>query len=70
MDADRFDTLVRSVSTAASRRGVVAALAGSLLATLPLLFGSSEVAAKKKRKKKKKQPAVPSVPLAPPPPPA
>ena len=53
MDPDRFDALVRSVSTAASRRGVMVRLAGSLLATLPLILGNDEAVAKKKRKKKK-----------------
>jgi hypothetical protein len=51
MDAERFDSLSRTLTDARSRRGALAALLGSPLG----LFGFAETAAKKKRKKKKKK---------------
>ena len=63
MDADRFDTLTRSVPAAGSRRrALVAVLAGSLAA-----LGLRDTGAKKKKKKKK--PASPTCTCPPPPPP-
>ena len=72
MDTQRFDALVRSLSTP-SRRGLLAALVSSLL-TSPL-GARHEVQAKRKKKgrhKKRKRstpPASPPSPSSPPPPP-
>ena len=54
MDADRFDTLTRSLSFGSSRRRVLAALSGGLFGSLTLAQ-PEDAAAKKKRKKKKKR---------------
>jgi hypothetical protein len=51
MDADRFDTLTRSLTEARSRRGAVAALLGGTLG----LLGLAETAAKNKKKGKGKK---------------
>jgi hypothetical protein len=51
MDANRFETLIRSVSKAPSRRGALRLLAGSVLGSL-LTFDEA-VVAKRKRKKKR-----------------
>jgi hypothetical protein len=52
MDAVRFDDILRSLSFGASRRGMLAGLAGGLLAALPLTRGGEEAAAKRRRKKR------------------
>ncbi|MDQ3225244.1 MAG: hypothetical protein M3Q50_01250 [Chloroflexota bacterium] len=62
MDVERFEAVLRALSPAASRRGVLAGLAGGLLVSLPRALGVDEAAARKKGKKKKKSP-----PPAPPP---
>lgn len=49
MDAERFDALTRSLSFESSRRGVLSALTGSLVA---LELAAQESPAKKKKKKK------------------
>jgi hypothetical protein len=73
MDADRFATLLRSLSAAPSRRSAVGVLVGSALGGL-LTMGGQPVAAKKKGKRKKKGRAQESPPpppqgsLPPPPP--
>lgn len=56
MDAERFDAMVRSLSSSASRRG---ALAGVLGSALGLLARAGEAAAKKRRRKKKRVPPAP-----------
>lgn len=56
MDADRFDSLVRSLSVVPTRRGVTRALAGlGLVGMLGVQDGLSDVAAKKRKKKKCKK---------------
>ena len=70
VDAERFDDLLRFVTLGASRRGVLAVLAGGLLVTLPLAQdgGNAEARNKKKRqrKKKQKQQPIPAIPATPP----
>ena len=56
MDADRFETLLRSVSSSGNRRRVLAALVG---ATLGLRGLAAAEARKKGKKKKKKKPCGP-----------
>jgi hypothetical protein len=68
MDPQRFDALSRALVSGTSRRLVLTALTGGLLARLPLTGGSEEAQAKKKKKKKKK-PQSPLVPPASPSPP-
>jgi hypothetical protein len=51
MDADRFDSLSRSLTDTPSRRGALAALLGGSLG----LLGMTETDAKKGKKKKKKK---------------
>lgn len=56
MDADRFDSLARSVTSAPSRRGVARALAGlTLSGMLALRLGLADTEARKRRKKRKKK---------------
>jgi hypothetical protein len=73
MDADLFHTLLRSLSTQPSRRGVARALAGLVgSGVLASVLGSTEAEAKKKKKKKKKkstQSTPPAILPSPPPPP-
>jgi hypothetical protein len=45
LDADRFDSLARSVSAEASRRRIARALAGATLAALAVPLGFEEAAA-------------------------
>jgi hypothetical protein len=45
MDAARFDTLLRSLAAASSRRGLLTGLAGSLLAALAAPLGGNEAMA-------------------------
>ena len=54
MDSARFDTAVRALASGMTRRGVLAGVAGGLLATLPLALGDE--AQSRRRKKKKKKP--------------
>jgi hypothetical protein len=71
MDADRFDTLTRSLVSGRSRRGLMTGLAG-LFGSLGLALGSYDVEARKKkrkRKKKKKKKKKGAEATAPPPPP-
>jgi hypothetical protein len=51
MESDRFDALTRSLTTGASRRGLLTGVTSGLLAVLPLSLTGAE--AKKKRKNKK-----------------
>ncbi len=67
MDTARFDAVLRSLSPGASRRGLLAALAGGLLVALPRALGVDEAEARKKRKRKKKKPLPPATPSPPPP---
>ena len=53
MDADRFDSLTRSLPAAASRRGLLAGLASGLVAALPLVLSGEDAPAKKKKGKGK-----------------
>jgi hypothetical protein len=58
VDDDRFDTLTRALTSAASRRDLLARLTPGLLATLPLALGNDDAVAKpcppcRKRKKGK-----------------
>ncbi len=55
MDAERFDTLARSLKTPHTRRGLTRYLGGIALGPLALL-GLAETGAKRKKKKKKKRP--------------
>ena len=55
MDADRFDTLARSLRTLHTRRGLTRVLGGLALGPLALL-GLAQTEAKRKKKKKKKRP--------------
>lgn len=70
MDADRFDAVLRVLSTSPSRRDAVRILSALGLAGL---LGLTEVEAKRKKKKKKKHKggssSPPVVPPSPPPPP-
>jgi hypothetical protein len=54
MDAERFDTLIRSFASRWARRGVLAGLVSGLLAGVPLVRTGNDTAAKKSRKRKKK----------------
>lgn len=51
MDADRFDTIARSLRESPSRRGVLRGGVGGLAVSL---FGLADAGAKKRRKNKKK----------------
>jgi hypothetical protein len=69
MDADRFDSVVRSLSRAVSRasrppsrRGFLTGLASGLLAALAPAFGEGTDARKRKKKKKKKKKSQPCTP--------
>ncbi|MGH2615533.1 MAG: hypothetical protein ACRDJC_09865 [Thermomicrobiales bacterium] len=55
MDARHFDDLICSLSSATSRRVLVARLARGLLAVLPLAPAGELAGAKKRRKRKKKR---------------
>jgi hypothetical protein len=55
MGAKRFDALMRRLSARAARRGLLAGLAGGLLAVGPLAFGGHEAGARNKHKKHKKK---------------
>src|SRR5262245_6157530 len=74
MDADRFESLLRSFTSTPSRRGVAHTLAALAAAgVLGPLLGLSGAEAKRKKKKKKRKPVVtvpppPPLPLPPPPP--
>ena len=52
MDIARFSTLARRLGTSPSRREVLAALTGGVLAVVPLWGHGVDTAAKKKHKKK------------------
>jgi hypothetical protein len=67
MDGSQFDTLLRSLTTARSRRGAVVGLLGGALGLLGLT--DSEAKRKKKHHKKKGQGSPPPSPPASPPPP-
>lgn len=72
MDAERFDTLARSLTSAGPRRHVLGLLSGvTLVALAPLLgLAGAEAGKRKKKKKKKKRPVpVDTGPTLPPPPP-
>lgn len=60
MDATQFDTLVRSLSRGASRRGLLAGLASGLLAVLSLGSSGEDAEGKKKRKRRNKKNPAPS----------
>jgi hypothetical protein len=74
VDAERFDTLIRSLQQRRGRRGMLLGLTSGLLAALPAALGLEETAAKKKgkgkKKKKKKKGDTPQVAAPPPAPPA
>jgi hypothetical protein len=53
MDAERFEALLRTVSTMPSRRGVVRLLTGFALAGANATVGLTGTAAKRKHKKKR-----------------
>lgn len=53
MDADRFDTLARSLTEQPSRRTILGLGLGGLLAALPTIFAGTDVAARKRRKKRR-----------------
>ena len=55
MDAERIATLLCSLATGSSRRGLVAGLASNLLAVLPLVLRGEDAAAKKNKRKRKKR---------------
>jgi hypothetical protein len=57
MIAIRFDSLIRSLASRASRRGALAALASGLLVVGPLALGGHEAEAKKKQRKKTRKPS-------------
>ncbi len=61
MDSARFDTAVRALASGMTRRGVLAGVAGGLLATLPLALGDEAQSRRKKKKKKKAQTTTPAV---------
>jgi hypothetical protein len=69
MDADRFETLLRSLSGSPSRRSALGLLAGSALGSM-LTLGAAPTEAKRKKKKKNKR-STTSIPVttSPPPPP-
>ena len=82
MDANRFETLLRSLATSPSRRGALRLLAGSALGGLTLggprtLLELTETEAKRKKGKKRKRhqddatipPSLPPSPSSSPPPP-
>jgi hypothetical protein len=69
MDADRFDTLCRTLTATSSRRVVAHTLAGLTgSGLLRLVLGDTETAAKKRKKKKKKKGKSGSPPASSPPP--
>ncbi len=55
MDANRFDSLIRNLPRAPSRRVVLAALASGLLAALPFAIGGDEIEASKKNRNRKRR---------------
>lgn len=59
MDAERFEALLRTVSTMPSRRGFVRLLTGLALAGPLVNVGLTEAAAKRKHKKKRHRTAPP-----------
>ncbi len=54
MDADRFDTLTRTIVTHRPRRRLLQGLAGGLVAALPIAIGGVPAVARKKHKKPRK----------------
>jgi hypothetical protein len=50
LDAQRFDTLIKSVFASASRRRLLAGVASGVFAALSFTRGTEDVAAKKKNK--------------------
>jgi hypothetical protein len=68
MDAERFDTLIRTLHERRSRRGMLLGVASGLLVSLPILLGHEDTAAKKKRKHRKKKRKRPISEPTPPPP--
>jgi hypothetical protein len=66
MDTDRFDDLLRALVSGTSRRGVFAALTGSLLAAQSR---HSDADARKNKNKKSNGTPAPLAPSSPPPPP-
>ena len=63
MDADRFDTLARSLKETQSRRGLTQLLGGLALGAPLALRGLAETEAKRKKKKKKKKKASGGTPV-------
>jgi hypothetical protein len=55
MDINHVDTLLQSLKSAISRRGLLAGLSGGLLATRSAAHGGDEAAARKRRKRRKKR---------------
>src|SRR4051812_12300872 len=69
MDGSQFDTLLRGLTTARTRRGAALGLLGGAAGLLGLTTAEAKHH-KKKKKKKTSPPAVPPAPPSPPPPPA
>jgi hypothetical protein len=66
MNSPHFDNLLRSLSAAASRRGLLTGLKSGLLTALPLTLAVDEAVGKKrKRRKKKRRPGAAKVPPPP-----
>ena len=63
MDADRFDTLVRSLRETQSRRGLTRLLGGLAIGAPLALLGLAETEAKRRKKKKKKKKASGGTPV-------
>ena len=55
MSANRFDAVLRSLSTGASRRGIFAGVTAGVLVALPRALGVEQVAAKGKGKKRQEE---------------
>jgi hypothetical protein len=55
MDENRFETLIRSLSSRSSRRGVLASLISGLLMALTFVLSGEDAESKKRRKKKRRR---------------